>query len=81
MSETEAKFAPIIPGEVVHAVYTGSAIPVDLKVEVVTEDNRIILSPDGKKTVITEPEVLLRGGVVDRFEFKPQVIPEDSSKS
>lgn len=71
MAESEAKFTPIIPGDVVHAVYKGSAIPVDLKVEVVTKDNRVVLSPDGEKTVITKPDVLLQGGVVDRFELRP----------
>lgn len=71
MAESEVKITPIIPGDVVHAVYKGSAIPVDLKVEVVTEDDRVVLSPDRRKTFIVRQEVLLKGGQVGRFELKP----------
>ncbi len=71
MTESEVKITPIIPGDVVKAVYKDSNIPVDLTVEILDGD-KVVLSPDGRKTVIVKPEDILNGGVVGRFEFIPR---------
>ncbi len=80
MAESEVKFTPFILGDRVEACYKVSRMPIVLKVKGLVGDN-VVLSPDGKKTVIASPEVLLHGGVVGRFEFRPQVNPVDTIKS
>jgi len=60
----------ILPGDKIKAVFKGSEIPVDLQVRFIDKD-KVVLSPNGRKTFVVAPEVLINGGEADRLKFEP----------
>lgn len=69
MAEQESK---IEQGQVITAFYKNSQLPVELKVALVVDDTKVILTPDGKKTYMTNCETIIKGGSCGRVQFKPQ---------
>lgn len=72
----------IRPEQIFQAVIAGTQdVSIAMKVQIVTGDGRVIISPERsrKAAIITTPEVLLNGGVVDAggrlgtLIFHPQI--------